>query len=275
MRAAALLLGVLGLAAAAAEPPVTLPAANGEFTIYSRATTPDSLTVRTTGPSELLVRHVVVAAGGTTGLERHPGTAVVIVDHGSATAVRADGGDCATRSVGAGSAVVQPAGSVGEIRNAGGEALSLYVVTVTPASEAQPQQPSTGPCPAAAAGGVVSEIVDRSVIGSPVTEEWRGPLDLYVGIVHVPSHRTAFGWHVHPGPVFVGVARGDMTLRIVDGGRCSISTFAPGAGGIELADHTHDVSNEGDTQLDFHFLAIAPAPRPVILPQPSPTECAS
>ena len=168
MRAAALLLALLGLAAAPAEPPVTLPAANGDFTIYSRATTPDALAIHTAGPSELLIRHLVVGPNGTTGMERHAGTVVAIVDHGTATAVRAEGGDCASRSAGAGSAVVEAAGSVGEIRNAGAEPLSLYVAPVTPVGAARPLAPPAGPCSPSAASGVASDVVDRSLIDGPV-----------------------------------------------------------------------------------------------------------
>jgi quercetin dioxygenase-like cupin family protein len=275
MRALPPLLAALGMVVLPAEPPLTLPAVNGTFTVDSRATTPDSLSIRTDGPSELLVRRVVVAPGGSTGVEAHPGTRVVVVDHGTATALEAGGGDCASRSVGAGSAFVEPAATSGEIRNAGSEPLVLYVVSVTPLTRSQPQATVAHPCPPAAPAGADSQVVDRSVIGTAVSEEWRGPLDLYVGSVQVPPHRTAFGWHVHPGPVFVGVARGGLTLRLAGDGGCAISAFSPGEGAVELAGRAHDVSNEGDTRLDFHFLAIAPAPRPVIVPQPRPSECAS
>jgi quercetin dioxygenase-like cupin family protein len=55
----------------------------------------------------------------------------------------------------------------------------------------------------------------------------------------------SFGWHSHPGPVFVSVADGTFTLRQVENRRCRRHTFGPGEAFVEDGARVHLGENEG------------------------------
>lgn len=60
-----------------------------------------------------------------------------------------------------------------------------------------------------------------------------------------PAHSN--GWHVHPGPAFVIVTAGTLTLyRSTDSG-CDRTTYGPGQGFMETPGQVHIARNEGTT----------------------------
>jgi len=66
-----------------------------------------------------------------------------------------------------------------------------------------------------------------------------------VPVMIAPSHSN--GWHVHPGPAFVIVTAGTLTLyRATDSG-CDRSTYGPGQGFVEAPGLVHIARNEGTT----------------------------
>lgn len=158
------LLGVVMLAAplvvtpsaqAAGRPTVAVPLGPGaDFTLLSRVATGDTLEVRTDGPTEIEFSRVSVAPTGTTGLAVAPGTVVVTVNQGVATAMSAEAGRCASRTVSAGNAFIQPPGSVGEIRNEGSDALEIYVISLTPTGPTAAPTPESPGQTRCAPGGV-------------------------------------------------------------------------------------------------------------------------
>jgi uncharacterized RmlC-like cupin family protein len=278
---AVLLLGVVTLAAplvvilsaqAAERPPVWIPIGPGaDFTLLSKATTDDPVQIQMSGPSEIEFAHVTISPNGTTGLAVRHGTVVVTVNQGVATALSVEAGACASRTVGAGSAFVQPAGSVGEIRNQGSDTLELYASSLTPltASAAQPR----GPCEVTTPRGLTATVLNHSVIDAPLTAESKGSSDVYVGLVRVAPGATAGGWHVHQGPVVVGVDQGDVTVKVAHEGRCDATVFPEKTGVLEMPQMVHEARNDTKASASFYILGFAPSPQPLLAPAPPPKEC--
>lgn len=53
-------------------------------------------------------------------------------------------------------------------------------------------------------------------------------------------------WHTHPGPGFILVTSGTLTLyRALDDGSCSKSVYHPGEGYVEAPGEVHIARNEG------------------------------
>lgn len=75
------------------------------------------------------------------------------------------------------------------------------------------------------------------------------------------------GWHSHPGPVFVMIKAGTMTLEQSDG---SVATYPPGTGFVEEPDRVHMARNEGDIELEFDAFILIPEGAPVRIDQPAP-----
>jgi quercetin dioxygenase-like cupin family protein len=55
----------------------------------------------------------------------------------------------------------------------------------------------------------------------------------------------SFGWHSHPGPVFVAVTKGAFTLHQVENQRCRRRVFGPGDAFVEDGERVHLGVNEG------------------------------
>ncbi len=82
------------------------------------------------------------------------------------------------------------------------------------------------------------------------------------------------GWHSHPGPVFVIVKKG--TLTVYTAPKCQPQVYPAGEGFVEPSpEHVHTVRNEGTEEAEFIATFILPvgAPRRIDEPQPSKTNC--
>lgn len=275
------LLGVVTLAAplvvtlsayAAESPPVWIPVGPGaEFTLLSKATTGDPLEIETNEPSDIEFAHVSIAPNGTTGLAVARGTVVVTVNQGVATALSAQAGRCASRTVSAGNAFIQPVGSVGEIRNEGSDTLELYATSLRPAGLTAATPPA-GPCKVTTPGGVTAMMLNHSIIDAPLTTESKGSSDVWVGLVRVAAGGN-IGWHVQQRPLFIGVDQGDVTLKVAHDGTCDVTVFAAKAGFLEPPQMVHEVRNNTKSTAFFYFLGFAPSPQPLIAPATPPKEC--
>jgi quercetin dioxygenase-like cupin family protein len=83
------------------------------------------------------------------------------------------------------------------------------------------------------------------------------------------------GWHTHPGPTFVAVAEGEVTLYHAMSG-CPSVKYATGAGFMQPPTEVHNMRNEGSTPLVlWAFYALPPGtPNTAIrIDQPQPAEC--
>jgi quercetin dioxygenase-like cupin family protein len=101
-------------------------------TTLTQGTMADRFTVRTSGPSEFVVKTIVIAPGGSTGWHYHPGPLIAVVRSGTLTHYQAD---CRAHTYRAGQALVEPSGSdeVHLGRNLGAVPVVLYATYVDPA----------------------------------------------------------------------------------------------------------------------------------------------
>jgi quercetin dioxygenase-like cupin family protein len=75
------------------------------------------------------------------------------------------------------------------------------------------------------------------------------------------------GWHSHPGPAFVMINEGTMTLEQADG---TSVKYGPGTGFAEEPGHVHIARNEGTTPLRFVAFLLTPQGVPIRIDEPAP-----
>jgi quercetin dioxygenase-like cupin family protein len=88
-------------------------------------------------------------------------------------------------------------------------------------------------------------------------------------IVHfhfAPGGHT--GWHSHPGPVFVMVTAGTLTLEHSDG---SVAVYPAGTGFVEDPHRVHIARNESATEeMELDAFILIPLGAPVRVDEPAP-----
>ncbi|MBC8123461.1 MAG: cupin domain-containing protein [Gemmatimonadaceae bacterium] len=103
-------------------------------TILARGTSPDGIVVNGSGTTEVTIREITIAPGGSTGWHYHDGQLIAVVKSGTLTRTMLD---CSTEVTPAGGSFVEPAGRhhthVG--RNLGTEPVVLLVTYVVPAGQ--------------------------------------------------------------------------------------------------------------------------------------------
>jgi Cupin domain len=95
-----------------------------------------------------------------------------------------------------------------------------------------------------------------------------GPATVYIGSIHMPPGTSYAGWHMHPGPVWVIVSSGELSLYGPDACRT-----AYGAGTAYLAEPqtAYDLRNESDQPLELQFAGVIPAGQPPTMPAADPS----
>jgi quercetin dioxygenase-like cupin family protein len=111
-------------------------------------TGPWKVDIGTKGQSQLSVTENTVGPGGHFGWHSHPGPSLVIVKSGTSTFYSGDDPDCTPHVHPAGTAYIDPGGSVHIARNEGTVDLVVIVTRLVPAG-AQPRidEPDPGNCP--------------------------------------------------------------------------------------------------------------------------------
>jgi quercetin dioxygenase-like cupin family protein len=109
------------------------PGSGTSGTVLGKGTSNDTIEVKNGGQTDVVVRHIVIKPGGSTGWHYHPGELIAVVHKGTLTRTLED---CSVQSNSAGQSFVEAAGDshahVG--RNLGTEPVELYVTYVLPAS---------------------------------------------------------------------------------------------------------------------------------------------
>lgn len=83
------------------------------------------------------------------------------------------------------------------------------------------------------------------------------------------------GWHGHPGPVFVTIKSGELTIYYAGDG-CRGTTYGPGQSFLDRGDVTvHTARNEGAVQLDFWATYLVPGEpgAPFRIDEPAQDDC--
>ena len=276
------LLGIVALAT----PLIVMPTAQGaeprdgwfpvgpgaEGNILSKTTTNDPFELQTDGPLDIQFNKIDVAPKGTTGLVAQQGMLVVGVATGTATVMSPEGDRCGSRTVAAGSALIQPAGRVSEIRNGGSGKLELYAVSLTASGVRAASTPPPGPCEATEPGGITTDTLNHSMIEEPFRAESKGTSDVYVALARLaPQGKVA--WHVQHRPLLAGVEKAKMGLHMAHDGRCDLTVYPTKVGFYEPPDMVHEVRNDTDSPGLYYVLAFAESPRPFLAPAAPPKEC--
>ncbi|WP_328767832.1 cupin domain-containing protein [Streptomyces sp. NBC_00286] len=100
-------------------------------TILAKGTSDDGLKIKTRGRTDVVVRTITVAPGGSTGWHYHQGELIAVVQSGTLTRTMHD---CTVETTTAGKSFVEPAGPhhVHIGRNLGTEPVVLYVTYLLP-----------------------------------------------------------------------------------------------------------------------------------------------
>lgn len=100
--------------------------------ILAQGSMPDRVKIRTAGATDVIVRHITIQPGGTTGWHYHLGPVLAVVQAGTLTHFDAD---CTAVSYPTGRSLVEPSGKhhVHMARNLGTVPVELYVTYVDPA----------------------------------------------------------------------------------------------------------------------------------------------
>src|SRR3954454_11719154 len=120
---------MLALAATAAGFELATPGSGAASAVLARGTLDGHVKLKVRRHrSDVVVQHVTIAPGGTTGWHTHPGPAVVVVSAGSFTLYDGDDPHCAGKTYSAGQVFIDPGrGHVHIGRNNGAQDVELYV----------------------------------------------------------------------------------------------------------------------------------------------------
>jgi cupin domain len=133
-----------------------------------------------------------------------------------------------------------------------------------------------------ASSGSSSTVLARAVFADPFkvrrkTDGWKvsvdsDPLDIAVqSIVFQPGSQS--GWHMHPGPVFILVAEGEMTFYESDDPTCTGVVRKAGEGFLDKGDHAHLARNESGAVSRNVVTYLAPPGAALRIDAPDPGNC--
>jgi quercetin dioxygenase-like cupin family protein len=108
------------------------PGSGVSGTVLGKGTSHDTIEVRNDGQTDIVVRHIVIEPGGSTGWHYHPGELIAVVHKGTLTRTLED---CSVQTDSPGQSFVEAAGDshAHSGRNLGTEPVELYVTYVIPA----------------------------------------------------------------------------------------------------------------------------------------------
>ncbi|HEU0127422.1 MAG TPA: cupin domain-containing protein [Pseudonocardiaceae bacterium] len=108
------------------------PASGVSGTVLGKGTSIETIKVKNDGPTDIVVHHIVIEPGGSTGWHYHPGELIAVVHKGTLTRTLHD---CSVHTNPAGQSFVELAGQkdVHVGRNLGTESVELYVTYAIPA----------------------------------------------------------------------------------------------------------------------------------------------
>jgi quercetin dioxygenase-like cupin family protein len=109
--------------------------------------------------------------------------------------------------------------------------------------------------------------------GAGVHFRTRGPKQALVTSITVDPGGT-FGWHSHPGPVIVTVAKGTLAEFHAEGHRCPRTTVTAGQAFVESGGEVHLARNAGSTPVELNATFLArPGTTEFVIPERRPRVC--
>ena len=104
--------------------------------------------------------------------------------------------------------------------------------------------------------------------GQPFTVDMSRPLEVFTQTITIQPGGTA-GWHSHPGPQFVVVKSGTVTMYLVEAS-CAPKVFTVGDAWIDLPGMVHTVTNEGTVPAEIVATGVNPIGPPPRTDVPAP-----
>ena len=92
----------------------------------------------------------------------------------------------------------------------------------------------------------------------------------YQSSTAIPGGST--GWHSHPGPVFITVTAGTVTVYNAEDPACTPRVFTAGEGLVE-PETVHILRNEGTVEAKWTSANIRPIDQPARFDEPAPATC--
>lgn len=109
--------------------------------------------------------------------------------------------------------------------------------------------------------------------GAGVDFRTKGPTQALVTSITIDPGGT-FGWHSHPGPVLVTVAKGTLAEFHADGHRCQRTTVTAGEAFVESGGVVHLARNAGSTPVELNATFLArPGVTEFLIPEQRPAVC--
>jgi len=130
--------------------------------------------------------------------------------------------------------------------------------------------PGQGAVPFIISGPVLMDDIDTKsrTDTHDVKIKTKGLSDTYlVHFTFEPGGHT--GWHSHPGPVFVMITAGALTLYQADDPD-NPAVYPAGTGFVEHAGRVHIARNEGDVALELDAFFLLPEGAPLRIDEPAP-----
>jgi quercetin dioxygenase-like cupin family protein len=145
---------------------------------------------------------------------------------------------------------------------ASGAALASHVTQVDPATV-----PTGFLAAHNAIGGVPVSALARAVTPDGT--------DLFIQHVRLGAN-AATGWHTHPGPALVAVAKGSITYQNAEAKACKSVTYVAGEGFVDRGfGHVHRAIAGADG-VDFYVVyLLPPGSEAHVIPASPPAECDS
>ena len=242
-----------------------------EHSVVSQATLIEPLDIAVSPASDLELAQLTIEPGGTTGLQRYSGPAVVSVLGGTAIRYRVAEGSCRPTTVPSGLAYLVSPGEVDEIRNDGGVPLHLQTIALPLRGGAWVTPASTVPgCGRRTATGVTVAVLTHTTVVGQGRITTDGPSHILIGRIVIPPGASAGGWHSHPAATLVSVKDGRLDLPAMAEGRCLRKQFFQGTGFVQPAGEVHDDRNEGTDTTTIYYVGISSFAGPFVVPQPLP-----
>ncbi|MFI9583058.1 cupin domain-containing protein [Streptomyces sp. NPDC052236] len=123
------------------------PGSGVSGTVLAQGVSEETLKLKARGRTDVVVRTITVAPGGSTGWHHHPGQLLAVVQSGTLTRTL---DDCSVEVTPAGTAFIEPSGSAHRHigRNLGSEPVVLYVTYLLPAGSPLSVDVDAPPCAA-------------------------------------------------------------------------------------------------------------------------------
>ena len=153
------------------------------------------------------------------------------------------------------------------VTTAAGAAIAFSTLGGSPAAAGTPPSPA----PSASGDPIVTPLAAALVPG-PIDIDRRHPSNVVSVRIDFRAGDTT-GWHSHPGPVFVQVVSGAVTLRHAAHGRCLSQVVRAGHGFFEAPGAVHVAENPRPASAVLYATFVLPPGAGPEVSAPIPAPC--